>query len=165
MRLSEVVSITEKPSLSQINRYNRERAISIFANLKPGKSQSDAVAFVQTAGKEILPSDYKLVMGGSSETFKESFRDLGFALILGIAVAYMVLASQFNSFIDPVSVLLAMPFSISGAFLALLISGQTLNIYSFIGLILLMGIVKKNSIILRPAGSSGPCFPRPFSKW
>jgi HAE1 family hydrophobic/amphiphilic exporter-1 len=148
VRLSDVVSISEKPSLSQINRYNRERAISIFANMKPGKSQSDAVAFIQKIGKEVMPSDQKLVMSGSAETFKESFRDLIFALVLGIAVAYMVLASQFNSFIDPISVLLAMPFSISGAFLALLISGQSLNIYSFIGLILLMGIVKKNSILL-----------------
>ncbi|NDD92341.1 efflux RND transporter permease subunit, partial [bacterium] len=148
VRLSEVVTLSEKPSLSQINRYNRERAISVFANMKPGKSQSNAVAEIQKIGKEILPSDYRLVMSGSAETFKESFQDLGFALILGIAVAYMVLASQFNSFIHPVSVLLALPFSISGAFLALLISGQSLNIYSFIGLILLMGIVKKNSILL-----------------
>ncbi|MEN9723270.1 MAG: hypothetical protein RJB38_1256 [Pseudomonadota bacterium] len=148
VRLSEVVAIQEKASLSQINRYNRERAVSVFANIKPGKSQADAIALVQAKSKELIPSDYKLVMGGSSETFKESFRDLGFALILGIAVAYMVLASQFNSFIDPISVLLSMPFSISGAFLALLISGQSLNIYSFIGLILLMGIVKKNSILL-----------------
>ena len=134
--------------LSQINRYNREARHRHLANMKPGKSQAAAVAEIQKIGKEILPSDYKLVMSGSAETFKESFRDLGFALILGIAVAYMVLASQFNSFIDPISVLLAMPFSLSGAFLALLSTGQTLNIYSFIGLILLMGIVKKNSILL-----------------
>ncbi len=148
VRLSDVVTLTEKASLSQISRYNRERAISVFANLKPGKSQADAVALIQRLGAEMLPSEMRLVIGGSSETFKESFRDLGFALILGVAVAYMVLASQFNSFIDPISVLLAMPFSISGAFLALWISGQSLNIYSFIGLILLMGIVKKNSILL-----------------
>ncbi|MBU6374836.1 MAG: efflux RND transporter permease subunit, partial [Bdellovibrionales bacterium] len=148
VRLSEVVTLSEKPSLSQINRYNRERAISVFANMKPGRSQNEAVLQIQKIGKEILPSDYKLIMSGSAETFKESFRDLGFALILGIAVAYMVLASQFNSFIDPISVLLALPFSVSGAFLGLLLTGQTLNIYSFIGLILLMGIVKKNSILL-----------------
>jgi hydrophobe/amphiphile efflux-1 (HAE1) family protein len=146
--LSDVVTIREKPSLSQINRYNRERAISLFANIPAGRSQADAIAAVQSISARLLPTGYKVVMSGSSETFKESFGDLGFALILGIAVAYMVLASQFNSFIDPVSVLLAMPFSISGAFLALLIAGQSLNIYSFIGLILLMGIVKKNSILL-----------------
>jgi len=71
-----------------------------------------------------------------------------FVLILGIFVSYMVLASQFNSFIHPVTVLLALPFSVTGAFVALALSHQTLNIYSMIGLILLMGIVKKNSILL-----------------
>ncbi|MFN7684675.1 MAG: efflux RND transporter permease subunit [Oligoflexia bacterium] len=146
--LAEVVQITEKPALSQINRYNRERAISLFANIPKGKSQSDAIAAVQAISARLLPFGYKTVMSGSSETFKESFADLGFALLLGVAVAYMVLASQFNSFIDPLSVLLSMPFSISGAFLGLWLTGQSLNIYSFIGLILLMGIVKKNSILL-----------------
>ena len=67
---------------------------------------------------------------------------------MGLVIAYMVLASQFNSFIDPIAILMALPFSFSGAFFALLISGQTLNMYSMIGLLLLMGIVKKNSILL-----------------
>jgi HAE1 family hydrophobic/amphiphilic exporter-1 len=71
-----------------------------------------------------------------------------FALLMGVIVAYMVLASQFNSFVDPVTVLMALPFSLCGAFLAMLATHQSLNIYSFIGLILLMGIVKKNSILL-----------------
>src|SRR5205085_810663 len=79
---------------------------------------------------------------------KNTFRSLIMALVLGKMVAYMVLASQFNSFIDPFSVLVALPFSVSGAFIALLASGQSLNMYSMIGLILLMGIVKKNSILL-----------------
>lgn len=70
------------------------------------------------------------------------------ALVLGILVSYMVLASQFNSFLHPLTVLVALPFSVSGAFLALLIANQSLNIFSMIGLILLMGIVKKNSILL-----------------
>lgn len=146
--LGDLVKLTEKPSLSQINRYNRERAVGLFANLPKGASQQKVIEKIQSLGRERLPEGYKLVMSGSAETFKESFGDLGFALILGVFVAYMVLASQFNSFIDPVSVLLAMPFSLSGAFIALLIAGQSLNIYSFIGLILLMGIVKKNSILL-----------------
>jgi len=80
--------------------------------------------------------------------FRESSRNLIFVLILGIFVAYMVLATQYNSFIHPVTILLALPFSATGAFLALRMAHQSLNIYSMIGLILLMGIVKKNSILL-----------------
>ena len=80
--------------------------------------------------------------------FQSTFASLFFALWLGIVVSYMVLASQFNSFIHPFAVLLSLPFSISGAFFALLLTGQSINLYSLIGLVLLMGIVKKNSILL-----------------
>ncbi|MFL6712245.1 MAG: efflux RND transporter permease subunit, partial [Sulfurifustis sp.] len=146
--LSEVVQLTEHPSLSQISRYNRERAIKIWANVKTGQSQEKALAAAQDVARSVLPQGYHIQFVGGSQSFKESFSDLGFALILGLFVSYMVLASQFNSFVHPVTVLMALPFSVSGAFLALLVSNQSLNIYSFIGLILLMGIVKKNSILL-----------------
>jgi len=161
IRLDEVVSIIQKPSLLSISRRNRERAIAIFANPKPGVSQAEALEEAQKIGKEVLPDSYKLLLSGSSKTFKESFGSLVIALVLGIFVAYMVLASQFNSFIHPVTVLMALPFSVTGAFLALYIGGRTLNIYSMIGIILLMGIVKKNSILLvdftnnRRAGGKG----------
>ncbi len=147
IRLSEVVSITEKPSLMAISRENRQRAISVFANVAPGKSQGEAIAAVTKLGKG-LPDGYRIALSGSAETFKESFNSLMFALIFGIFVAYMVLASQFNSFIHPFTVLLALPFSVTGAFIALWLAGKSLNIYSMIGIILLMGIVKKNSILL-----------------
>jgi multidrug efflux pump subunit AcrB len=98
--------------------------------------------------KESLPEGYRFVLSGSAETFKESFQSLFFVLWLGIIVAYMVLGSQYNSFVHPFTVLLALPFSVSGAWLALYFTGLSLNIYSFIGVILLMGIVKKNSILL-----------------
>jgi HAE1 family hydrophobic/amphiphilic exporter-1 len=143
-----VVDLTTKPSLQQISRVDRQRTISLYANVSKGKSQTDAMADVQRLAKKILPPGYTAVFTGSSETFSESFKDLWFALLLGIVVAYMILASQFNSYIDPVSVLMALPFSVSGAFFGLWIFNQSLNIYSFIGLILLMGIVKKNSIML-----------------
>jgi HAE1 family hydrophobic/amphiphilic exporter-1 len=131
-----------------ITRRNRERAITIFANVAPGKSQTVALAEVQNIARRILPESYRAVFVGSTETFKESFNSLIFALWMGIIVAYMVLASQFNSYLNPVSVLFALPFSVSGALVALWLGGQSLNIYSLIGLILLMGIVKKNSILL-----------------
>jgi HAE1 family hydrophobic/amphiphilic exporter-1 len=148
IRLSEVVTIVEKPALQSITRKNRERAIRIFSNVATGKSQGEALTEVQKIGKEILPDGYKLVFSGSAQTFQDSFSSLYIALFLGIFVAYMVLGTQFNSFVHPFTVLLALPFSVSGAFLALALSGQSLNIYSMIGLILLMGIVKKNSIML-----------------
>jgi HAE1 family hydrophobic/amphiphilic exporter-1 len=95
-----------------------------------------------------LPSGYHIVFSGSSQTFQESFDSLIFALVFGILVAYMVLATQFNSFVDPFTILMALPFSVTGAFVSLWAFNQSLNIYSMIGLILLMGIAKKNSILL-----------------
>ncbi|MGW8247300.1 MAG: efflux RND transporter permease subunit [Acidiferrobacterales bacterium] len=148
IRLADVVTIKEGKALTQINRNDRERAIKIFANIAPGKSQQTAISKAQQIAKEVLPSGYHLRLVGSSQSFKETFDSLWFVLALGIVVAYMVLASQFNSFIHPFTVLMALPFSISGAILSLLIFGQSINIFSFIGFILLMGIVKKNSILL-----------------
>ncbi len=146
--LSAVVTYEEVPTLSSITRKNRERAISIYANPAAGTSQQDALSKVQEITKKALPSDYHAVFSGGSQAFKESIQSLIFALVLGLFVAYMVLATQFNSFIHPVTVLLALPFSITGAAFALYVSRQSLNLYSMIGLILLMGIVKKNSILL-----------------
>jgi len=148
VQLKDVVTITEKPAMLAVTRKNRERAIGLFANVAPGKSQSAAIAEVNRIAKEVLPEGYHVVFGGSTQTFRESFQSLLFALWLGILVAYMVLASQYNSYLHPATVLLALPFSISGALLALWIARQSLNIYSLIGLVLLMGIVKKNSILL-----------------
>jgi multidrug efflux pump subunit AcrB len=88
------------------------------------------------------------VPSGTARTFRESFDSLLFAMGLGIVVAYMVLASQFNAFTHPFTVLLALPFSVSGALIALWFAGQSMNVYSMLGLILLMGIAKKNSILL-----------------
>jgi HAE1 family hydrophobic/amphiphilic exporter-1 len=148
IRLSEIVRVEEKPALMSISRRNRERAITVFANPAPGVSQKAALDEAQRIGKALLPDGYRLLLSGSSQTFKESFGSLLTALVLGIFVAYMVLGAQFNSFLHPVTVLLALPFSVTGAFLALHLGGRTLNIYSMIGMILLMGIVKKNSILL-----------------
>ncbi len=148
VRLSEVVKLKAKSSLLTITRYNRERAVTLFANITPGKSQTDAISFVQRTAAALLPEGYHIVLSGSSQTFKESMANLLLALVLGVAASYMVLGSQFNSFVHPAVVLLALPFSASGAFLALRLTGISLNIYSMIGLLLLMGIVKKNSILL-----------------
>ncbi len=146
--LSELVDIVQEPALQQISRMNRSRAITVYGNIAPGHNQQEALKLVEATAKKILPPGYYIKMTGSAQSFKESFDSLIFAMLLGILVSYMVLASQFNSFIHPISILMALPFSISGAFFALAIGHQTLNIYSLIGFILLMGIVKKNSILL-----------------
>src|ERR1035437_5293472 len=148
IKLSDVVSIAEKPTVMSITRENRERAIRMFSNVATGKSQGEAMKAVQDIGKKLLPEGYRIFFTGSSQTYKDSFTGLYIALALGIFVAYMVLGTQFNSFVHPLSVLLALPFSLTGAFIALWLSGNSLNIYSAIGVILLMGIVKKNSILL-----------------
>ena len=145
--LSSLVVFEEQAALQAIMRRDRERAISIYANVAPGRSQGEALRVIEgLAGS--LPVGYRVVLGGSSMAFRESMSSLLFAMFLGIAIAYMILASQFNSFKDPVTIITILPLSIAGAAFALLITGQSLNIFSMIGLLLLMGIVKKNSIIL-----------------
>ena len=148
VHLLEVVTVKELPGVQAINRRSRSRAVNIYSGIMPGKSQGEALENVKTIVKKYLPPGYTLVESGAAETYKEAFSSLIFALLMGILISYMVLGTQFNSFIDPVTVLLALPFSFSGAFLALWVTGESLNLYSMIGLILLMGIVKKNSILL-----------------
>jgi HAE1 family hydrophobic/amphiphilic exporter-1 len=146
--LEKVTRIEQRSSLQQIIREDRQRSIMVRANVATGSSQDEAIKATEKIAKQVLEPGYYAVVGGSAKTFQESFSSLIFALLLGILVSYMVLASQFNSFVHPVTILIALPFSVSGAFIALYLGGQTLNIYSMIGLILLMGIVKKNSILL-----------------
>ena len=146
--LSEVTKIEETKGLLSVTREDRSRAISVYGNLAPGIAQSDALSYVNTELRKLVPDGYSLIESGSTRTYNESFMSMIFVFVLGLMIAFMVLASQFNSFIHPITILSALPFSITGAFIALKLTGQTLNIYSLIGLILLMGIVKKNSIIL-----------------
>jgi multidrug efflux pump len=148
VRLGEVVHIDQQPSLQSITRRDRQRAITITANVAPGASQADAIEKSLALARGILPDGYRAVASGTSQAFQESFDSLLFAFVMGLIVAYMVLATQFNAFTHPFTVLLALPFSVSGALAVLWLAGQTLNIYSFLGLILLMGIAKKNSILL-----------------
>ena len=148
VRLLDVVRVEERPGVQSINRRARQRAVTVFSGVAPGKAQGTALNEAKAIVAKHLPQGYSLIESGSAETYNEAFSSLVFALLMGIVIAYMVLGTQFNSFVDPVTVLMALPFSFSGAFLALWASGQTINLYSMIGLILLMGIVKKNSILL-----------------
>ncbi|MBU2054296.1 MAG: efflux RND transporter permease subunit [Proteobacteria bacterium] len=147
VELRNLVRIQEGGGPSVINRVDRQRSISLFASLE-GKPLGQAVGELNAIAGRILPADYLPKYKGTAETMGESFQYLMFALILGVVMAYMVLAAQFESFVHPFTVLLSMPLSFIGAFGALFATGNTLNIFSFIGLILLMGLVKKNAILL-----------------
>jgi hydrophobe/amphiphile efflux-1 (HAE1) family protein len=146
--LSQVITTKEASTLLTITRYNRERGISVFGNFVAGRSQSEVIDAIRKIGTETLPEGYHMTVSGSSQAFEESIRSLLIALVLGIFVAYMVLASQFNSFLHPAIILLALPFSLTGALWAMWLTDTSVNIYSLIGILLLMGIVKKNSILL-----------------
>jgi len=147
VEISNIVRVQEAGGPSVINRVDRQRAITLFANLE-GKPLGAAKGELDSISAKVLPPDYSGRHKGMADVMEESFGYLMFALILGVIMAYMVLASQFESFIHPFIVLLSMPLSFIGAFGALLITGKTLNIFSLIGLILLMGLVKKNAILL-----------------
>jgi HAE1 family hydrophobic/amphiphilic exporter-1 len=147
VELSNIVKIQEGSGPSVINRIDRQRAVTIFASLE-GKPLGDAMQELNDIASRILPPDYSPKYQGMADTMKESFGYLLFALFLGIVMAYMILAAQFESFVHPIIVLLSMPLSFIGAFGALFITGRTINIFSMIGLILLMGLVKKNAILL-----------------
>ena len=147
VEMANVVNVEEGTGPSVINRTDRQRAITIFASLE-GKPLGQAKDELDSIAGKILPADYLPKYQGMADTMQESFGYLLFALMLGIIMAYMILASQFESFVHPITVLLSMPLSFIGAFGALFITGKTLNIFSLIGLILLMGLVKKNAILL-----------------
>lgn len=146
--MSELVKFDENRTFNSISRVNRQRSIGVFGNVADGKGQGQVLARAERIAREILPEGYDFSLDGSSAGLAESFRSLSVALILGIVVAYMILAVQFNSFVHPISILAALPFSLTGALLVLFLFNVSLNLFSFIGLIVLMGIAKKNSILL-----------------
>ncbi len=134
----------------QIERYNRARKITVSANLQRdkkllGAALEEITKFIDVMG---LPSGYSKNFVGQAEAMEESFENLIFALFLGIVIIYMVLASQFESFVHPFTIMLSVPLSIIGAFGALLLSGYALGIFTMIGLIMLMGLATKNGILL-----------------
>jgi hydrophobe/amphiphile efflux-1 (HAE1) family protein len=146
--LSAVTHVTEEKKLLTINREMRERSINLYANSATGLSVDKVMAYAHKTADEVLPSGYSLVEVGSSKDMIDTFRNFMFTLGLGLVVSYMVLAVQFNSFIHPFPVMIALPFSLTGAFLSLLLTHNSFNLYSFIGIVVLMGITLKNSILL-----------------
>lgn len=146
--IDRFVDFENQKTFQSINRLNRQRTIGVFGNLAPGVGQARVLDRAAAIAREVLPKGYGFSLEGTAAGLNESFQNLAYALLIGIIVAYMVLAVQFNSFILPISVLTALPFSITGALLILWTFDVSLNLFSFIGIIVLMGIAKKNSILL-----------------
>jgi len=147
IRLNNVVRIEEAVGPDVINRKDRMRSVTIYGNLEE-KTLGEALKESKEAAHTIIPQGYTLVESGQAETMKEAIASLIFAFLLAIVITYMVLSSQFESFIHPLTIMLALPLSFIGALGFLLLTGNTLNVMSYIGMIMLMGIVTKNSILL-----------------
>ncbi|RMF93679.1 MAG: efflux RND transporter permease subunit [Nitrospinota bacterium] len=150
VNLRNVAWIREESGPVQIDRYNRTRQITILANLQQeekvlGEAVAELTRFVREEG---LPPGYSFGFAGFAEEMEESFRNLIFALLLAVIMIYMVLASQFESFIHPLTIMLSVPLSVVGALGALVVTGMTVSIFTMIGMIMLMGLVTKNGILL-----------------
>ncbi len=151
--LHDLVTTKTVSTLPVINRYNRRRKIELSANMAPGVSQGEALAACRQIAEEVreeqgLNTNFFIVPLGNAQVMQQTMKSLWWALILGFIVAYMILGVQFNSFVHPFTVLMAVPFGVTGAVGTLWLGGDTLNLMSMIGLVLLAGLVKKNSIVL-----------------
>jgi hydrophobic/amphiphilic exporter-1 (mainly G- bacteria), HAE1 family len=131
-----------------VNHYGQLSSVVLSFNLSPGVSVGEAVTRVQELSREVLPSGITATMAGSARAFEEAFRTLPILLLITILVIYMVLAVLYEHYGHPLTILTALPFAGFGALLMLLIFNQELNIFSFVGIILLVGLVKKNGIMM-----------------
>ncbi len=147
LELRNLVSIETGAAPSLITRQDRLRSVSISANLE-GLPVSEAIQHAERIAREILPDDMTIVLAGSAEAFQESVSQFALAIGLAVLVIYMLLAAQFESLLHPLTVMLALPLAMVGALGGLLAMGMTLNLFSLIGIILLLGLVTKNSILL-----------------
>jgi hydrophobic/amphiphilic exporter-1 (mainly G- bacteria), HAE1 family len=147
VKLSDVAQLSLERAPANIQRYNRQRQITVFAGLD-GIPLGEAVARVREAVGELnLKPGYNVVFSGGARQLSDASSDFGIAVLLAIIFIYMVLASQFNSFIHPLTIMTALPLSLPAGLFALMIFGMTINVYSAIGMLMLFGIVKKNSIL------------------
>ena len=148
VQLANVVQVKKTVAPKELNHYNRIRSATISAGLAPGVTLGKALDDLDKIAQEKLPSNTKREYAGQSLEYKSSSSALYFMFILAIIFIYLVLSAQFESFIHPFTILLSVPLAVFGALLTLFIFGQTLNIYSQIGLIMLIGLVTKNSILI-----------------
>jgi multidrug efflux pump len=146
--LSNVVQLSERARPQQLNREDRVRAITISASLAPGYTIGEALDFLDSVGREVLPPEARISYRGQSLEFRESSSALYVTFALALLVVFLVLAAQFESFIHPLVILASTPLAVTGGLAALWWTGQSLNVYSQIGMILLIGLMAKNGILV-----------------
>ncbi len=146
--LEKLVRLEEGLSPASISRLNRQRQVTISASLPPNASESDALAVLQKHAASLnMPQEYRTGVTGQSQELQRAYESFMLAFLLSFVFMYLILAAQFESFIHPITILLTLPLSIPFALVSTLIAGQTLNIFSALGILLLFGIVKKNAIL------------------
>ncbi|MEQ1922005.1 MAG: efflux RND transporter permease subunit [Pyrinomonadaceae bacterium] len=146
--LERLVTLQEARSPSSISRLNRQRVVTISSSLPPNTSEADALTKLEGYVKELnLPSEYSSGVQGQSKELQRAFDSFLLAFLLSFVFMYLILAAQFESFIHPVTILLTLPLSVPFALISTALAGQTLNIFSALGILLLFGIVKKNAIL------------------
>jgi multidrug efflux pump len=146
--LSNLIAIEETVAPKELNHFNRQRAAIISANIAPGYTLGDALAFMDQAAKETLPANFQTTLDGQSREFRESGETLLVTFGLALVFIYLVLTAQFESFRGPLVIMLTVPLAMTGALLALKLTGGTLNVYSQIGLVMLVGLITKHGILI-----------------
>jgi len=148
IQLDNVVSIEEQSSPPQLYHNNRYMSATVSAGLAPGKSISDGIEAMERIKEKVLDDTFTTDLGGESRDFAESNSNTAFAFGLALLLIYLILAAQFESFIDPFIIILTVPMAVAGALFSLWLFGQTWNIFSQIGTIMLIGLVTKNGILI-----------------
>ncbi|HTQ66206.1 MAG TPA: efflux RND transporter permease subunit [Puia sp.] len=146
--LTSVIHIEQNSSPSTLYHFNRYKAATISASLAEGKTIGDGIKAMQAIANRILDPSFQTALSGASRDYAESSSNILFAFFLALILIYLVLAAQFESFVDPFAIMLTVPLALAGALLSLWIFNQTLNIFSEIGMIMLIGLVTKNGILI-----------------
>ncbi len=148
VQLDNVISLTEQSTPPQLYRFNRYVSATVSAGLAPGKTIGDGIKAMDDVASKTLDESFSTALDGPSKDYAESSSSLAFAFLLALGLIYLVLAAQFESFRDPFIILLTVPLALAGALFSLWFFNQTLNIFSEIGIIMLIGLVTKNGILI-----------------